>query len=73
MVISLAVLTTTVLGLPTGAPPQACPNLMPLGHTTPANMVGDDPFPYNVNISNIGESYIPGANYTSECVLRHCS
>ena len=69
----LAVSTTAVLGFPTGAPEDACPNLMPAGHTTPANMVGDDPFPYYVNISYIGGSYIPGTNYTSECVLRYCS
>ena len=70
----VAVSTTAVLGFPAGAPDSTCTNgLMPAGHTTPANMAGDNPFPYNINISNIGESYTPGANYTSECVLRYCS
>ena len=68
----LAVSTTAVLGLPDGAPGAACTNgLMPTGHTNPANMAGNDSFPYNVNISNIGGNYIPGANYTSECALRY--
>ena len=71
--IIVAVSTTAVLGLPTGAPDSACTNLMPAGHTNPANMVGDDPFPYNFTIRNIGEGYIPGTNYSSECVLRYCS
>ena len=70
----VALSTTAVFGWPTGAPVDACTNgLMPAGHSPPDNMVGDDPFPYNVDISNIGESYIPGTNYTSECALRYCS
>ena len=70
----LALSTTAVLGFPLGAPMDACSNgLMPAGHTPPDNMVGDDPFPYNIDISDIGASYIPGINYTSEYVLRYCS
>ena len=38
------------------------------GHTNPANEAVGEDFPYNVNISDIGESYIPGTNYTSKCV-----
>ena len=69
----LAVTTTAVLGWPAGASPDSCTNgLMPAGHTNPAN-IATGPVPYNVNISNIGESYIPGANYISECTLRYCS
>ena len=63
--------TTAVFGWPAGAPIQACTNgLMPTGHTDPANMATGD-VPFTVNISDIGESYMPGASYTSECVLRY--
>ena len=55
-----------ILGFPAGAPSDACTNgLMPAGHTSPANMATGD-VPFNVNITEIGNSYTPGQMYSSE-------
>ena len=62
----MAVSIWTTLGLPTGAPTDACNiDLMPAGHTNPANTATGD-VPFNVNITEIGNSYTPGQTYSSE-------
>ena len=62
-----------ILGLPNGAPTDACNNgLMPAGHTNPANMATGD-VPFNVNITEIGNSYTPGQMYSSEFELHLAS
>ena len=60
----LVVTATTVLGLPMGAPEQACSTITPVGHTAVNNMATGS-VPFNVDISSINSSYIPGQTYTS--------
>ena len=55
-----------ILGFPDGASSDACTNgLIPAGHANPANMATGD-VPFNVNITEIGNSYTPGQMYSSE-------
>ena len=62
-----------ILGFPTGAPSDACTNgLMPAGHANPANMATGD-VPFNVNITEIGNSYTPGQMYSSQFEIRATS
>ena len=59
-----------ILGFPEGAPIDACTNgLIPAGHTNPVNKATGD-VPFNVNITEIGNSYIPGQMYSSEFKIR---
>ena len=53
----LVVTATTVLGLPQGAPEQACADILPLGHTTPGNMA-TGAVPFTVDISSLNNGYI---------------
>ena len=51
----LVVTVTTVLGLPMGAPEQACSTITPVGHTAVNNMASGS-VPFNVDISSINSS-----------------
>ena len=61
----MTVSVPAILGLPGGAPSQACTNGLVPAHTSPANMATGD-VPFNVNITEIGNSYTPGQMYSSE-------
>ena len=66
IVLLLAVTATTVLGLPTGAPLQACPRIYPFGHVNPAN-TASGPVPYTVNTSYLTNgTYAPGEQHSSK-------
>lgn len=68
----LTVSTATVLGLPNGAPVMACNNGLVPDHGNPQNMASGDS-PFYVNISDLGDYYIPEETYTSECeILDFC-
>ena len=55
-----------ILGFPSGAPSDTCYNdFLPAAHLSPANMATGD-VPFNVNITEIGNSYTPGQMYSSE-------
>lgn len=61
----LALSTTAVLGLPTGAPAGACDNgLMPNHPSPPNTAMGDVPF--NVITRDIGSYYVPDESYESK-------
>ena len=65
----LAVSAVTVLGLPDGAPEMACTNGLIPAHTNSTNTANGTRVPFYVNTSNIGDYYIPGRTYRSECAL----
>ena len=67
----LALSTAAVMGLPTGAPMQACDNNLMPNHPSPDNMAPDE-FPFYVNTSDIGGYYVPEDTYTSECGILDC-
>ena len=73
----LAVATLQVYAWPTGAPLEACPMIMPLGHTNPTNSITDPTGgPFQLDISNFtmctgagsapGYCYNPGQTYYRE-------
>ena len=59
----------TILGLPSGAPTQACDNGLMPNHNSPANSATGD-VPFSVNTDDIGSSYTPGQVYSSEYTLK---
>ena len=61
----LAVAVTAVVGMSTGAPSSACSEITPSHY---GSVASTNPVPYNVNISNLNDGYIPGQAYTSEYV-----
>ena len=69
VVLTLSLSLNAVLGRRLGAPIDACGNITPQH----GGASSTDPLPYTVNISNIGDYYIPGRTYTSEHALRYCS
>lgn len=69
----LSLSSTAVLGFPTGAPFQACNNLMPSHPGPPSNNGTTVPVPYIVNISGFGGYYTPEDTHTCEFALTHCS
>ena len=61
----LALSTTAVLGLPGGAPVDACDNGLMPNHANPAN-TATGPVPFNVNTRDIGSYYVPDDTYESK-------
>ena len=66
----LAAAAIQVYALPGGAPPDACDNITPGGHTNPPNSVPPPPNPYNLYLNafacpndTAGYCYYPGATY----------
>ena len=59
----LAVAVTAVVGMSGGAPSSACSEITPSHYPHAASTSS---VPYNVNISNLDDGYIPGQAYTSE-------
>jgi len=64
----LAVTVAAVMGYPSGAPESACGDLVPAGHTSPANSATGD-VPFIVNTSSLDGGYVGGQSYTSEYLL----
>ena len=69
VVLTVSLSINAVLGRPEGAPEAACADFVPQH----GGASSSSPFPYTVNISNIGDYYIPGTTYTSEHTLRYCN
>ena len=66
-VLLFTISTAVVMAYPPGAPIQACENgtnIIPR-HISITNMASGA-VPFTVDISNIGNRYTPGSNYTSE-------
>ena len=69
-VLLITMTTTVVLALPDGAPVGACEggsNIVPLHNRL--NNTATGAVPFTVDISDVGNSYRPGINYTSECYM----
>ena len=63
--------TAVAMAYPPGAPIQACEdgtNITPR-HISVANMATTGAVPFAVDISDIGNRYTPGNNFTSKCYI----